>query len=171
MGQIMTWEVPQQSEIANRLVGATFYDCHAVAVPVEGYADKSALSYYLDIVGKTPGWVGVLMTLRNRVVSLLGLKNLGHLGDVDAGKMPAGYVVGDRLGIFDVRYLSHDEVILGDTDKHLAVQVSLCKVEQQGQPHVVISTVVHNRNLLGRVYMVFVAPVHRKIVPAMLRRL
>lgn len=37
-----------------------------------------------------------------------------------------------------------------------------------GEP--VLATVVHIHKLLGRVYMLLVAPVHKRIVPAMLGR-
>lgn len=167
MGNVIVREVPQQSEIAQRLAGATFYDCYAVATN----DNLPVLTHYLAMVGKTPAWVKSLMTLRNRTVALLGLKNLGHLGDVDVNKPVEAYVVGDRIGIFDIRYLTDNEVILGDTDKHLTVQLSLCKTGSDAHSHMALTTVVHNRNLLGRVYMLFVAPVHKKIVPAMLRRL
>ncbi|MYN06281.1 DUF2867 domain-containing protein [Pseudoduganella aquatica] len=77
--------------------------------------------------------------------------------------------MGDRVGIFSILYLSDDEVILGDADKHLKVCVSVRKLSE-ARSAVAVSTVVHIHNLLGRVYMLFVAPVHKLIVPAVLVR-
>lgn len=155
--------VPPDSVIYQRLQGASFYDCHAIDIPP---TDKSALALYLQVVADTPGWVNALMALRNRMVQLVGLKNLGHLGDVDAGKPAIDYRVGDRVGIFSIIHLADEEVILTDIDRHLRVELSLRK--QPGK--VSISTVVHTHNLLGRFYMLFVTPLHRRIVPATLRR-
>lgn len=168
MTRVMASDVPVYSEIAHRLEGATFYDCYDVAV---ADPDASALTHYLRMVAKTPAWVNTLMTLRNRTVAWFGLKHLGHLGDVDAAKPVNAYAVGDRVGIFSIRYLTGDEVILGDTDKHLGVELSVCKTMAHARDHIAVTTVVRNHNALGKIYMGFVAPVHRKIVPAMLRRL
>lgn len=66
--------------------------------------------------------------------------------------------------------ISDDEIILGDSDKHLDVKVSVCKIAQDGRQSVAVTTVVHIHNLLGRIYMLFVAHVHRLIVPASLVR-
>ncbi|OEZ57182.1 DUF2867 domain-containing protein [Duganella sp. HH105] len=155
-------DIPPHSEISRHLGGSHFHDCYETAIKP---TSRSALDLYLQVVAGTPAWINRLMALRNRVVSLVGLKNLGGLGDVNPAKPAIDYRVGDRVGIFTIRYLSEEEVILGDTDKHLHVEVSVCKLEDK----VAVSTVVHIHNLLGRVYMLFVAPMHRRIVPASLR--
>ncbi|MFS2003572.1 DUF2867 domain-containing protein [Duganella sp. CT11-25] len=155
--------IPPQSEIHQRLIGADFYDCYETEIPA---TNRSALDLYLQVVTATPAWINTLMALRNRVVQLVGLKNLGHLGDFDAAKPASSYRTGDRVGIFSIVYLSEQEVILGDSDKHLNVEVSVCKIQNK----ITVGTVVHTKNTLGRVYMLFVAPLHRRIVPASLRQ-
>jgi hypothetical protein len=155
--------VPPQSVIFGRLKDADFYDSYETAIAP---SNLSALELYLKVVAGTPAWINMMMALRNRVVGLFGLKNLGHLGDVNAAKPADAYRVGDRVGIFRITHLSEQEVILGDADKHLRVEVSVCKLGDK----VAVSTVVHIHNLLGRVYMLFVAPMHRLIVPASLRQ-
>ncbi len=164
--QVSTCDIPASSEIARNLSGAHFYDCYQL--PIEANA-PSALEIYLAIVKKTPAWVNTMMALRNRVVSLVGLKNLGHLGEI-RDKPVSAYSVGDRVGIFSLRYLSENEIILGDSDKHLNVQVSVCKQTKGEQHSVALSTVVHIHNTLGWVYMFFVAPVHKIIAPAVLAK-
>lgn len=159
--------VPPGSAISQHLAGADFHDCFEM--PVAAGA-PSALDFYLGVVRRTPAWVDTLMTARNRVVALVGLKDLGNLGTLDPAKTAHDYRVGDRIGIFKLLQLSDDEVILGDSDKHLDAKVSVCKHAVAGQPRVAVSTVVHIHNRLGRLYMLFVAPVHKRIVPAMLAR-
>jgi hypothetical protein len=160
--------VPADSEIRRRLSGAQFHDCYRLPLPA---GQRSALELYLAAAGRTPGWVNRLMALRNAVVALVGLKNLGHIGAVDADKAGSAYRVGDRAGIFSVLYLADDEVILGDSDRHLDVQVSVHRVFGKDAGAITVTTVVHVKNALGRIYMLFVVPVHKLIVPAMLRRL
>jgi len=160
-------DVPPSSRISRELHGADFFDSYEMPIAHDG---RSALEIYLKIVARTPSWANFLMATRNRVVAVLGLKNLGHLGDLNQTKESAAYRVGDRMGIFSLLSVSDDEIILGDSDKHLDVKVSVCKLAQDGRQSVAVTTVVHIHNLLGRVYMLFVAPVHRLIVPASLVR-
>jgi hypothetical protein len=109
------------------------------------------------------------MASRNKIVSMLGLKSVGHLGDIDLNKSINDYQVGDRVGIFTLLFLSDNEVILGDSDKHLDVSVSV--YTQADKTHLVsISTVVHVHNFLGKLYMLFVEPMHKLIVPSSIKR-
>ncbi len=165
--QVSAIPVPPDSRIGETLAGAYFYDSYETAREFHG---QSALALYLDGLSRTPSWVNGLMSLRNRIVSLVGLKDLGRLGGVDPGKPASAYRVGDRVGIFSLLYLSDEEIILGDADRHLRVQVSVRKLLREGRSSVAVSTVVHINNLLGRVYMFFVAPLHKIIVPASLAR-
>ncbi|WP_426341669.1 hypothetical protein ACN9MZ_08030 [Pseudoduganella sp. S-14] len=47
-----------------------------------------------------------------------------------AAKPVSEYRIGDRVGIFSLLYLSQDEVLPGDSDKHLDVVLSVCKAPQ-----------------------------------------
>jgi hypothetical protein len=160
--------LPPHSQIAQRTAGADFADCYTFADPQPA---SSAMETYLTVMGYTPGWMNFLMSVRNQAVRLVGLK---HLGSMEVkmlsqdSKPAASYALGDRAGIFSVNYLSTPEVILCDDDKHLRVEVSVCKYQHDGHPVVSISTVVHNHNALGCAYMAVVGPVHRFIVPKML---
>lgn len=160
-------DFPPSSRISRELNGADFFDSYEISLP---HADRSALDIYLKVISRTPTWVNFLMGMRNRIVSLFGLKNLGHLANLDQAKESAIYRVGDRVGIFSLLSVSDDEIILGDSDKHLDVKLAVCKLVQDGRESVVVTTVVHIHNLLGRVYMMFVAPVHRFVVPSVLSR-
>ena len=113
------------------------------------------------------------MALRNRVVAWVGLKNLGSISALDPYKQEQDYRPGDRVGIFTLRSNHPDEVVVFDRDKHLEVNLSVCRLPRVvGQPQtIVVSTVVHVHNLLGRLYMLPVTPLHRRIVPAVMARL
>lgn len=161
--------VPPGAAINGFLPGADFHDCYQLPLPASAKT-QSALALYLDVVSRTPAWVDALMATRNRAVALVGLKNLGALAAVDRTKPLETYRVGDRVGIFKLLQLSDDEVILGDADKHLEVRLSVFRQRSAAGPAVAVSTVVHIHNLLGRLYMLAVVPVHKRIVPAMLRR-
>jgi hypothetical protein len=159
--------VPPGTQISLHLPGAHFADCFEIAISADA---PCALALYLQAAANTPAWVNTLMAARNRVVHGFGLKNLGALNAVDPAKPVAAYRVGDRIGIFSLLYLSDDEVVLSDCDKHLQVWVSVSKQHQNARPSAAVATVVHIHNTLGRLYMALITPVHRLIAPAMLAR-
>lgn len=99
-----------------------------------------------------------------------GLKDLGKLSVVEKGRSPESYRIGDRVGIFSIVSMTDQEVILEDADKHLSAQISIYVSPEQPYK-IATSTVVHVNNWLGRVYLFFVVPVHKFIVPAMLARM
>lgn len=172
--QITEAPLPEASRIRLALPGADFADCYVAADPAPGLSPMQA---WLDTVACTPAWTRLLMAWRNRLVRLVGLKDLGGIGELDARarrKTAAEFRVGDRVGIFDIRHLGEDEVLMGQDDRHLEVQVSLCKRQRLGadgrnEPVIALGTVVHIHNPLGRAYMGLITPFHRLIAPAMLR--
>ncbi|WP_354668362.1 DUF2867 domain-containing protein [Colwellia sp. D2M02] len=158
--------VPIRSEIFKSLKGAYYADSYAFC---SNKGDRVALQVWLDHASKTPAWVNFLMATRNKVVSIFGLKNIGHLGDIDTKKLISDYKVGDKVGIFTLLFLSDSEAILIDSDKHLDVKISLYTHREKA--HLVsISTVVHVHNFMGKLYMFFVAPMHKLIVPSAIKR-
>jgi hypothetical protein len=159
--------VPVNSRIANRLSGASFYDAWRVT---SSQHERSALEHFLAAAQKTPRWVNLAMTARNRIVQLAGLKNLGTLSAVDRARPLDSYSPGDRVGIFTLFENSFDEVLLGDCDKHLDVVLSVHRrpLEDQSAVEITLTTVVHVKNWLGRLYMLPVTPAHRRIAPAVL---
>ncbi|GAB6260941.1 DUF2867 domain-containing protein [Photobacterium sp. CCB-ST2H9] len=160
--------LPAQSGMHTLLKDAYFFDSHSTTIP---YRNQSALDVYFVLVKETPSWVNRLMALRNYIVGFLGLKNLGHMADIDAAKPNAEYRAGDKVGIFSIYSVSDQEIILEDRDKHLDVRVSFF-VEPAGETATVhASTVVQVKNWLGKLYMFFVAPVHQVIVPTSLKKL
>ncbi|HSY27177.1 MAG TPA: DUF2867 domain-containing protein [Burkholderiaceae bacterium] len=159
-------ETPTESRVQASLPGAYFHDTFEIAIKD---SDQTALELYLSVVASTPGWIKFLMRLRNRIVVIFGLKNLGDLGDINSHKSPSEYQVGQRVGIFSILSMSDQELVLGDDDKHLNAQVSIYKYQGESQK-VAVTTVVHIHNFLGRAYLFFVVPMHKLIVPAMLTK-
>jgi Protein of unknown function (DUF2867) len=75
--------------------------------------------------------------------------------------------VGDTLDFFRVERAAPDFLTLTGRDRHLDVMT--CVTCEGTRLSITASVVTHNR--FGRVYMSPVAPAHRLIVAAMLRRL
>lgn len=120
-------------------------------------------------LASTPAWVDGLVNLRDRFVSLLGLKTVGRLRLAGAGRSPGEPAVGDAFSIFRVVFVDSSELVLGIDDKHLDVRMSFLKRLTDSRACYVVSSWVKTHNMLGRVYMLPVAPVHRLLVRLMMR--
>lgn len=172
---VRSTQVPPGTAIHATLPCAQFFDAYEAA---DRHPARSALQSWLDVAARTPLWTRALMAVRNKAVRLVGLKDLGQLHDGHppaSGRPPreaGSYRVGDRVGIFRIRHLSDTEVVMGQDDKHLDVQVSICKRGGSGAPPtVVLSTVVHIHNALGHAYMAVVTPFHRRIARGTAQRI
>jgi hypothetical protein len=158
---------PPGSLASGLMAGADFHDAWSIR---SSAVERSALGHFMAAVELTPRWVNACMALRNRTVALFGLKNLGHLSTLARDKPPDAYRPGDRVGIFTLFENRPDEALLGDKDKHLDVHVSVhcSRLADASEVLVTVTTVVHVHNLLGRLYMLPVRPMHRIIAPSVL---
>jgi hypothetical protein len=165
MTQVIATTVPDDSVLQAWLAGADFFD--AYEAPLTS-AMLSPTEIFLRASRSTPRWVDRLMAIRNRIVRLFGLKDVGAMKA--ATRSTDSYQVGDRLGIFSVFGKTENELLLGIDDRHLDVRVSVLKSQRDGLPHYVVSTVVHVHNLLGRIYMAPVGRIHPFVVRSMMAR-
>lgn len=159
--------VPPNSRIATLLEGASFYDSWSAT---SNDTRLSALGHFIAVAKRTPRWIDLCMTVRNRIGRIVGFKDLGSLSEITDGKTDDAYQPGERVGIFTIIENTFDEALIGDEDKHLKVVLSIHRQEHSDEKQVVITitTVVHVKNLLGRIYMLPVKPMHKLIAPAVL---
>ena len=165
MAKVTATTVPDDSALKPSLADASFYDAYEAPLST---AALSPTEIFLRASRGTPRWVDDLMAIRNRIVRLFGLKDVGAMKV--AMRPPETYQVGDRLGIFSIFGKTEHELLLGIDDSHLDVRVSVLKSQRNGLPHYVVSTVVHVHNLLGRVYMAPVGRIHPFVVRSMMGR-
>ncbi len=169
MNKVIESTAPNASQVAALLPGAYFHDAWQIGAAEPGL---DALGQFLRVARKTPRWVERLMAARNRVVSAVGLKDLGGLSEIGTKIEDDDFGPGDRVGIFTIISRSANEVLLGDKDKHLNVVVSVHKrMDGESGAVVTVTTVVHVKNWLGRLYMLPVAPAHRIIARTMVQEI
>lgn len=158
-------------DVPGRVLGARLLD-------TVDYADSFWIAHQVDDLegltvlaratfGVAPRWVRALLYLRNGIVSPLGLQTSSGGMPEQSANLPR---VGERLGLFTVMGLADDEIVLGEDDSHLDFRVSVLRQDAPGRAGVVVTTVVHFHNLLGRTYFTVIKPFHLVIVPAMMRR-
>ncbi len=161
---VSTTGVPLDSSLQVLASKADFCDAFEVSV---GNDNRSALYWYLDFASRTPKWIEFLMTIRNFAVGFFHLKDVGNLSDVPPLSAAEYLRIGDRVGIFTIRSICDKEVLLEIIDTHLDVVLSVYR-EGGISPKVKVITTVFNHNILGRLYMLPVAPLHKMIVRAIL---
>lgn len=150
--------VPADSRIAGRYPTTQLADAYAITLPPDASLDPERLARF--VLSRQPAWVARLMALRDALMRPFGLKTSRQLRAAGDGQRDR------RIGIFRIYETTPDEIILGEDDKHLDFRVSV----MVRPPQLIVSTVVHCHNRLGRAYILLIAPFHRAVVRANLRQ-
>jgi hypothetical protein len=157
--------IPPRSRIAHIYKSTNLADAYAIRLPVGASVDPELLARF--IFTHQPPWIGILTRIRDAVVACFGLKTAKHLATLSLDDDSK------RISFFKVYSTSKAEVVLGEDDKHLDFRVSVfcsgARSPELGQ-QLILSTVVNCHNLLGRTYILIIAPFHRMVVKASLRR-
>jgi hypothetical protein len=114
-----------------------------------------------------PDWVEYLFKIRNKIVSLWGLKTSNSLKDRQNRLDNFKFEPKEQFGLFKVFSKTNNEVILGEDDKHLNFRVSLFIDKQTNDSdtkRLTISTSVCFKNCIGKLYFFVVKPFHKIIV-------
>lgn len=149
---------PAQCGIARTYPSTQLADAFAIQLPDQASRDPEVLARFM--FSHQPAWIAALMRVRDSVVARLGLKTGKHLASLATGARAA------RIGIFKIYSRSDTEIIVGEDDRHLDFRVAILCTDAQ----LTVATVVHCHNLLGRTYLLVIAPFHRMVVKASLRR-
>ncbi|MDP9236450.1 MAG: DUF2867 domain-containing protein [Chloroflexota bacterium] len=157
--------VPLRSLAASAFAVTSYADAYAIDLPPGGAHDIDALTRLLAT--SAPRWAEHLMWLRDRIVSLIGLRTAP--ARAPAKNSIVGFQPGDMAGMFRVCARSDDEILLGADDRHLDFRASMLVQRDAARPSAVLTTVVHFNNGLGRAYFFVVRPFHRAIVTSLLR--
>lgn len=157
-------DIPARSALRPMQPHANFWDAYQVDLPSH---PPSALHAYLDFTARTPKWIDALMTVRNAAVRLLKLKDVGKLANVPPPSSAAYLGPGDTVGIYTIRSVCEQEVVLEILDSHLDVVLSVYRHEGV-TARLTVSTLVFYHNRIGRLYMLPVAPMHKLVVRSIL---
>jgi Protein of unknown function (DUF2867) len=157
-------DIPTESLAMRSLSRIDFADAFKCLLPAEQPQTIDAVTRAIFLT--MPAWISQLLELRNAIVRPFGLKT-----SIDA--VPSGeqdeLQSGTAVGVFEVLDRRLNEIMLGEDDQHLDYRVSIQLEHEEEKYWVVVSTVVKFNNWLGRAYFVPVKPVHKMIVPAMMK--
>ena len=158
--------LPAAASIRTLYATTDLADAYAIRLPAHASTDPEQLAR-LILMNQAP-WVGQLMRVRDAIVGRLGIKTAQQLQNApDAA-------VGGRIYMFKIYAKTAHEVVLGEDDSHLDFRLSVlhepATTAAGSTPRLIVSTVVHCHNRLGRAYIALIAPFHRTVVQSALRR-
>jgi hypothetical protein len=158
--------LPTESGVARLYHAPDLADAYAVRLPENAVDDPELLARF--VFAHQAGWIAKLLSVRDAIVGRFGLKTATQLRALD----PA--TAGERVDFFRIYARSAHEIILGEDDSHLDFRLSLLQQTRDTREgrsrYLVLSTVVHCHNALGRFYILVIAPFHRMVVRSSLQR-
>jgi hypothetical protein len=146
---IQSLPLPQHDALDTRAVAPYFRD--ALQAKVER-SELTPSQLQHAIFNHFPTWLNTLMSIRNRIVKVFGF-NVDKTG-MSSSKLELE--VGDQAGFLTVIEKSDNEIISIADDKHMTFYLSVKKLGGS----VVVSSLVNQKTLIGRVYVNAILPFH-----------
>jgi len=157
-------DLPEGTLVERCFPRTDYADAYQARLPVGFSVDVDSIAR--SIFESVPPWIQALMTLRNQIVSFIGLSTPGS--DTVDIENPA-FEPGSSVRGFRVFERTEDEILLGEDDSHLDFRVSILRQAEGNDFLAVVSTVVRFNSWVGRAYFLPVKPMHKIIVRAMMR--
>lgn len=167
--------MPRGSRLSPLYNSAYFIDSFAVTLPPQRCEEYKPAALARALFTEPPTWFSILMWIRDRVMSVFGIKGSTEIRAVAEKKGV------DTIFIFPVISSTQAEIILGENDKHLDFRTSILIRDRElgreddrggdgsGQ-EMVVTTVVHCHGLLGKAYITIIKPFHVLITKYSLAR-
>lgn len=146
---IISLAKPKYDALAKKQEQYYFRDALATAINDQSLS-PSQLQF--AIFAHLPGWVKKLMTIRNKIVGILGFT----VGTNNISPDNDDLNLGDKVGFLQVIEKSEDEIISYAEDKHITFYLSVAKANG----YVVVSSLVNKKTLIGRIYVSLILPFH-----------
>lgn len=115
------------------------------------------------IFNDMPQWIQILFTIRNKLVSFIGLE------DGSSKEFQELLKKDTYIGYFKVFKRKSNSLTLGLNDKHLNFRVEI-KNTKENEFNIKVLTLVEFNNLFGSIYMKVVQPLHFIVVRSMVSR-
>ena len=154
--------MPPDSVLAPLYRGADLLDAYAVQLPAGASDDLEVLAR--AGFERQAWWIRSLTRVRDTIMATVGVKSSRAVGIAAAAQGPV-------IGFFPLRSKSAGELVMGEDDRHLDFRLAIqLRVGAAGGRELVLVTVVHCHNLLGRTYLAAITPFHRVIARASLEQ-
>ena len=157
--------LPASSRVTRIYAHPNLADAYTIRLPDNATTDPELLARFM--FSHQPAWVGKLLRIRDALVAGFGLKTAKGLEESARTERDK------HVSIFRIYERTVDEIVLGEDDKHLDFRVSVFQETRTdvagGGRYLTVSTVVQCHNLLGRTYILLIAPFHEMVVRSSMR--
>jgi Protein of unknown function (DUF2867). len=117
-----------------------------------------------------PKWFDLLLNLRNVFARFFGLKT-GKIGNIYKNSDKLIFKQDQMIGDIFIFFKDKNHLIAELKDKHLDFRFSIFIWQKEGITKVSLSTIVKINNSFGWIYIFFIKPFHRLIIPNFLKGL
>lgn len=148
-GIVKLTAIPPESIAMDGFGTIDYFDAYRIEKPT----CRSIVEVSKDLM-RMPGWAVALFKLRNAIVRMFGLK--------------ADRTTESRETFFTLIEEREDEIVMGESDKHLDFRASVIRDKERRT--ITVITLVHFNNVWGKVYFLPVKPFHQLIMKTMLKR-
>jgi hypothetical protein len=157
---VITVPLPPGSRATRFCAAPGLADAYALRLPDGAARDPELLARFM--FSQQAPWVARMLWWRDMLVSAFGIKTTRQLQRTP-GEPPV-----PRISFFRIYAQDDSEILLGEDDSHLDFRVSVrC---EPGSRQLVVTTVVRCHNLTGRLYILLIAPWHRRVVCSAMQR-
>jgi hypothetical protein len=155
---VVECDVPSCSTLSRELLErAYFRDSYRVQLSRK---ELGIVDIFFGIFAHHPLWMKLLLIVRNKVASLAGL-DAPNASEILHIEVKDRYVVGEKIGVWPIFWLSQDEIVAGRNNKHMDFRLSVLNIPDGDRTSVVVSTICTVHNLPGKLYLSLVVPFHR----------
>jgi len=155
---VVECDVPSGSMLSREFIEhAYFHDSYRAPL---SRRELGIIDVFFGIFAHHPLWMKLLLIVRNKLASLAGL-DAPTASEFLHVEIKDSYVVGEKIGVWPIFWLSENEIVAGRNNKHLDFRLSVLKVFDGDETSVVVSTICAAHNLSGKLYLFLVVPFHR----------
>ncbi len=166
--QTYSLPIPENAKIRELHPETSYEDAFGIRLPIQ-YTTPPAQLFKL-FFNSFPRWAQVLLFLREKIAQLIGLKTAQAM-DLQAQFHSFTGAEGQSIGLFHVLHSSPTELVSGESDKHLDFLLSVIGRKQDNTFEIILATTVQFNGWLGELYFLPVRPIHKVLVPAMLKKM
>lgn len=164
------YEIPlsQDSLIGKEHPTVDYSDAFEISIPKDaGIPPEELVKLFFECI---PSWAKLLLGLRELAAKMIGLKTADRSTVMQQIENFTG-TPGESIALFHVKQRSDTEILTGEQDKHLDFSLSFIGQPKDDRFEIVLATTVLFNGWLGKLYFLPVKPIHRILVPAMLKRM
>jgi hypothetical protein len=154
---VVECDVPSGSMLSRELIDRAYFR-DSWQAPLSR-RELGIVDIFFGIFAHHPLWMKLLLIVRNKVASLVGL-DAPTASEILHVEIRDRYAAGEKIGVWPIFSLSENEVVTGRNNKRMDFKLSVLKLPDGDGTSVVVSTICTVHNLAGKVYLFFVVPFH-----------